>query len=83
MTGWLTIFDMIGTVAFSVSGALTGIRKHMDIFGVTILGLSTATAGGIIRDVILGITLRQHVFQFHLFIQTEQPLVKRFRYGLR
>ena len=56
MTVWLTIFDMVGTIAFSVSGALTGIRKHMDIFGVTILGLSTATAGGIIRDVILGIT---------------------------
>ena len=56
MTVWLTIFDMIGTVAFAVSGALTGIRKHMDVFGVTILGLSTATAGGIIRDVILGIT---------------------------
>ena len=56
MTVWLTIFDMIGTIAFAASGALTGIRKHMDIFGITILGLSTATAGGIIRDVILGIT---------------------------
>lgn len=56
MTVWLTVFDMIGTVAFAASGALTGIRKHMDIFGITILGLSTATAGGIMRDVILGIT---------------------------
>ena len=56
MTVWLTVFDMIGTVAFAVSGALTGIRKHMDIFGISILALSTATFGGIIRDVILGIT---------------------------
>ncbi|SWE71505.1 Uncharacterised protein [Klebsiella pneumoniae] len=39
-------------------------------------GVSKAVIGN-------GVTLRQHVFQFHLFIQTEQPLVKRFRYGLR
>lgn len=56
MASWVNIFDMIGTVAFAVSGALTGIRKHMDIFGISILALSTATFGGIIRDVILGIT---------------------------
>lgn len=56
MTLWVNVFDMIGTVAFAVSGALTGIRKHMDIFGISILALSTATFGGIIRDVILGIT---------------------------
>ena len=56
MAIWVNIFDMIGTVAFAVSGALTGIRKHMDIFGISILALSTATGGGIIRDVILGIT---------------------------
>ncbi|MBE6969873.1 MAG: trimeric intracellular cation channel family protein [Ruminococcaceae bacterium] len=56
MAIWVNVFDMIGTVAFAVSGALTGIRKHMDIFGISILALSTATFGGIIRDVILGIT---------------------------
>jgi len=50
------IFDMIGTVAFAISGALTAIRKKMDIFGVAILGMTTAVAGGIIRDLILGIT---------------------------
>ena len=56
MAIWVNVFDMIGTVAFAVSGALTGIRKHMDIFGISIMALSTATFGGIIRDVILGIT---------------------------
>ena len=50
------IFEIIGTVAFAISGALMAIRKKMDIFGVAILGMTTAVAGGIIRDLILGVT---------------------------
>ena len=50
------IFEIIGTVAFAISGALAAIRKKMDIFGVSILGMTTAVAGGIIRDIVLGIT---------------------------
>ena len=34
------IFEMIGTVAFASSGALVGIRKNMDIFGVNVLGIT-------------------------------------------
>lgn len=50
------IFEIIGTIAFAISGALMAIRKKMDIFGVAILGMTTAVAGGIIRDLVLGIT---------------------------
>ena len=50
------ILEIIGTIAFAISGALAAIRKKMDIFGVAILGMTTAVAGGIIRDLILGIT---------------------------
>ena len=50
------ILEMIGTVAFASSGALVGIRKNMDIFGVNVLGITTAVGGGCIRDIILGIT---------------------------
>ena len=48
--------EMIGTVAFAASGAMVGIRKKMDIFGVCVLGFVTAVGGGMVRDVILGIT---------------------------
>lgn len=51
----LFVIDIIGTVAFAFSGAMTAIRKEMDILGVIILGMVTAVGGGIIRDVILGI----------------------------
>ena len=51
----LNILDMIGTVAFAISGAMTAIRKRMDILGVMILGMVTAVGGGMIRDIVLGI----------------------------
>lgn len=67
MTAWIEyIIEIIGTVAFASSGALIGINKNMDIFGVNVLGITTAIGGGIIRDVILGIhppgTFRNSVF---------------------
>lgn len=49
------MFEIIGTVAFSVSGAMVGVSKKMDIFGVAILGITAAVGGGVIRDIILGL----------------------------
>lgn len=49
-------FELLGTAAFAVSGALTAVNKKMDVLGVMILGLTTATGGGIIRDIVLGYT---------------------------
>ena len=50
---WL-LFDVIGTIAFAISGALLGIQRRMDIFGILILALVTAIGGGIVRDVLVG-----------------------------
>lgn len=50
------VLELIGTAAFAVSGAIVGIKKQMDLFGVIVLGVCTAVGGGIVRDVILGIT---------------------------
>lgn len=50
------IFEIIGTVAFAVSGTITALKKGMDLFGVVILGLTTAVGGGVLRDLLLGIT---------------------------
>jgi len=56
LTLFLTLFEILGTVAFAVSGAFVAIGKKMDIFGVAVLGLTTALGGGVIRDLILGVT---------------------------
>ena len=50
------IFEIIGTVAFAISGAICGLRFRNDLFGVISLAVITATGGGVIRDVILGVT---------------------------
>lgn len=52
----LLALEILGTIAFAVSGAIVGIQKRMDIFGVSILGLTTAVGGGVLRDLILNIT---------------------------
>lgn len=48
------IIEIVGTIAFAVSGSALAIKKQMDILGVIVLGLTTAIGGGIIRDVIIG-----------------------------
>jgi uncharacterized membrane protein YeiH len=50
----LYTLDLLGTAAFAASGALAGIRRNMDLFGVLVLGMVTATGGGTLRDLLLG-----------------------------
>jgi uncharacterized membrane protein YeiH len=50
----LYFLDLLGTAAFAASGAWAGIRRGMDLFGVMVLGLVTATGGGTLRDLLLG-----------------------------
>ncbi|MDE3722877.1 trimeric intracellular cation channel family protein [Nocardiopsis sp. N85] len=53
----LLILDLVGIFAFAVDGALTAIRTaRVDIVGVLVLGVVTAIGGGILRDVLLGVT---------------------------
>ncbi len=54
MERFIFFLEILGTMAFSISGAMTAMRKHMDIFGVIILGITTAVGGGMLRDIVLG-----------------------------
>ena len=56
MDEFIFLLELIGTVAFASSGAMIAIEKKMDIFGVNVLGATTAVGGGIMRDIILGLT---------------------------
>lgn len=49
------VLGFVGIVAFAASGALIGVRKRLDLFGVCVVGITTGIGGGIIRDVLLGI----------------------------
>jgi uncharacterized membrane protein YeiH len=55
-SAFITLLDFIGTFAFAISGALVAVRHRLDLFGVLVLSFAAATAGGIVRDVLLGAT---------------------------
>ncbi|MDO4745668.1 MAG: trimeric intracellular cation channel family protein [Bacillota bacterium] len=54
---FISLMELIGTVAFAVSGALVAIEKKLDIYGVIFLAIITAVGGGIIRDIIINLPL--------------------------
>ena len=56
MNIFLYVLEMIGTVAFAVSGAMIAIQKRLDIVGVLFLGIVTAVGGGALRDLMIGVT---------------------------
>jgi len=50
----LLTLDLIGTFAFAVSGAASGVKSRLDVFGVSILAFVAGNAGGVTRDVLIG-----------------------------
>lgn len=50
---FFVVSDSVGLVAFSITGAQIGLENDLNLFGVILLALLTATGGGIIRDILL------------------------------
>lgn len=50
------LLEIIGTMAFAMSGALPAISKRLDPFGVFIIAFATAVGGGTLRDMMIGST---------------------------
>ena len=53
-SGFLNAIDVLGTIAFAISGAFAAIEKRLDPFGVIIIAFATAIGGGTLRDVLVG-----------------------------
>ena len=47
--------NLAGTFVFGLSGGLAGVRARLDLLGVIVLSFAVALAGGIIRDLLIGI----------------------------
>lgn len=52
----LLVLDIVGIAVFAVSGALVGVEKKLDLFGVIFLSVGTGLGGGFMRDALLGAT---------------------------
>ena len=50
------VLDVCGVFVFALSGALVAVRRGLDLFGVMVLAWVAGLGGGIIRDVLLGLT---------------------------
>jgi uncharacterized membrane protein YeiH len=50
----LLILDLAGIAVFAATGALVGVRKELDVFGVMVLALITGLGGGVVRDLLIG-----------------------------
>ncbi|WP_042455118.1 trimeric intracellular cation channel family protein [Neobacillus dielmonensis] len=61
------VLNMIGTVAFAISGAMIAMEEDFDLLGIFVLGLTTAFGGGMIRNVLIGIPVETIWTQYHLF----------------
>jgi uncharacterized membrane protein YeiH len=46
--------DLVGTFVFAISGAASGVKSRLDVFGVSVLAFVAGSAGGMIRDVLIG-----------------------------
>ena len=50
----LLVLDLVGTFVFALSGAMAGVRRRLDLFGVLVLSFAAGNFGGITRDLLIG-----------------------------
>jgi uncharacterized membrane protein YeiH len=88
----LVALDLLGVAVFAASGALAAVHARLDLFGVVVLAAVTSLGGGIVRDVLLGVTppstLRQWPYLvvpavIALLVFRWHPAVTRLRRGVQ
>ena len=58
-TSTLLVLDLIGTFVFALSGAVVGVKRRLDIFGVLVISFAAGSAGGIMRDLLIDSVLSE------------------------
>lgn len=75
------IIDILGTIAFAISGVLVALNKRMDAFGILIIAFVTAVGGGTLRDILIGETpvswMKDMMFIYVIILSTIFAVVFR------
>ena len=88
----LAVLDLLGVAVFAASGALAAVHARLDVFGVAVLAAVTALGGGIVRDVLIGVTPPRSLTQWPslavplavaLVVFRWHPAVARLRRGVQ
>ena len=73
--------DILGTIAFAISGVLVAMNKKMDLFGILIIAFVTAVGGGTLRDILIGQTpvgwMKDITFTYVIFGSTVFAVILR------
>jgi uncharacterized membrane protein YeiH len=70
---FIKLIDILGTVAFAVSGVFAAMQKKLDVFGILIIAFITAVGGGTLRDMMIGalpVSWMQNISYFVIIVLT-------------
>ncbi len=74
----LNLIDVLGTIAFAVSGVFAAMQKRLDVFGILIIAFITAVGGGTLRDMMLGdlpVSWMRNISYFFIIVLTSAVVV--------
>ncbi len=77
---YLFVIDILGVIAFAISGVLTAMKKRMDPFGILIIAFVTAIGGGTLRDLLIDVPvawLRNIVYVYVIISTTILAIIFR------
>ena len=78
---FVTLLDFAGTFAFAISGAVVAVRHRLDLFGILVLAFAASTAGGILRDLLIGSTPPTSLLDWrYVCVSSGAGLLAFFRY---
>ncbi len=80
----ILLIDILGTIAFAISGVLTALNKRLDPFGILIIAFVTAVGGGTLRDVLIDVPvawMRNLTFVYVIVGSTIFAVIFRKRLG--
>ena len=63
----IDVLDWVGTLVFALSGALLGVQKRFDLFGILFLSFVVAVDDGMMRDVLIGAVPPVAITDIHYF----------------
>jgi uncharacterized membrane protein YeiH len=75
---WSLVLDLLGTFFFAISGCLLAARRAFDLVGSLLLGSLTGLGGGVMRDLILGVTPTPFVQPVYLIAPVTAALLVYF-----
>lgn len=80
MIDYVLLIDILGVIAFSISGVLTSMKKRMDAFGILIIAFVTSVGGGTLRDILIGFPvawMRDLTYVYVILITTVLAIIFR------